>query len=513
MKKTLLFLTGSLLYTGLQAQEPADALRLSWNNPGATARILAVGGAMGSLGGDITATFVNPAGLGFYRTGDFVFTPQFNFNRTKATYLGREEEKAYNRFQLGTSGFVWGTSELSGKVKSAAISLAYNRSADFNQHFLYRGLNTKSSYSQKYLEEIQNSGLRDDRVASNFPFGTSQAVNTYWIDTVAGGSPGNYNFQSRSARLLPTGLLQQDSVRSWGGIHEFALGVAVNLNDKLFIGGSFGLPLLHYRRESEFVEADATDNGNNNFEDAIVRESMTQTGYGLNLKLGLIYKPAEYWRLGLAFHSPTYFRITDRNQVTITTNTEGYRGIQTQSIADIPGASPEFKYVLITPYRVTGSISYVLREIEDVTKQRGFITADVEYVNYRASSYSTDGDVTYAPGTEDYLKSLNRAIDNAYKGAFNFRAGAELKFTTVMVRLGAAYLGNPYKDIRGESGERINLSGGLGYRNKGFFVDLTYVHALNRDVNFAYRLQNGDYSGANLNNVRGNVVATVGFKF
>ena len=35
------------------AQEPADALRYSWTNQGGTARQQALGGAMGSLGGDL----------------------------------------------------------------------------------------------------------------------------------------------------------------------------------------------------------------------------------------------------------------------------------------------------------------------------------------------------------------------------------------------------------------------------------------------------------------------------
>ncbi|HVF81191.1 MAG TPA: hypothetical protein VM884_04635, partial [Flavisolibacter sp.] len=68
MKRLLLLLSCSASGCYLMAQEPADALRIAWNVQGGTARVQAIGGAMGSLGGDITATFVNPAGLGFYRT-------------------------------------------------------------------------------------------------------------------------------------------------------------------------------------------------------------------------------------------------------------------------------------------------------------------------------------------------------------------------------------------------------------------------------------------------------------
>ena len=63
MRKILLTVIVIIVTFTVRAQEPADALRYSWTVPGASARIKATGGAMGSLGGDITATFVNPAGL------------------------------------------------------------------------------------------------------------------------------------------------------------------------------------------------------------------------------------------------------------------------------------------------------------------------------------------------------------------------------------------------------------------------------------------------------------------
>jgi len=139
------------------------------------------------------------------------------------------------------------------------------------------------------------------------------------------------------------------------------------------------------------------------------------------------------------------------------------------------------------------------------------LTADVEYVNYKFSSFHAQGN-NPDQSTKDYFKSLNKAIDNAYKGAINLRAGGELKFTTFMVRLGAAYYGNPYKNINGEKGNRFQLSGGLGYRNKGVFVDLAYVSTMTKDVNFPYRLQYSPFPAANIKGSRGNVLLTVGFK-
>jgi hypothetical protein len=135
MKRLLLLFIGSVSISFLMAQEPADALRNAWNVQGGTARVQAIGGAMGSLGGDITATFVNPAGLGLYRTGDFVFTPTYSFGKTGATYLGRKENSTTNKFALGTSGVVIGGTD-GRKKRSSAFSLAINQTADFKISFV-----------------------------------------------------------------------------------------------------------------------------------------------------------------------------------------------------------------------------------------------------------------------------------------------------------------------------------------------------------------------------------------
>ncbi|HVZ55183.1 MAG TPA: hypothetical protein VG870_00875 [Chitinophagaceae bacterium] len=513
MKRLIFIATLALPVLTLRAQEPADALRYSWVTPGGTAREQAIGGAMGSLGGDLSAAYVNPAGLGMYKTGDVVFSPGFNFLANRGTYYDRTEKDHKNQFVWGATGFVmgWGNGNNGRKLRSSAFSMAVNRLADFNSNILYRGSQNQSSFSQKFLEEIQNNNDHDaNHVASSYPFGTSLALNTYWIDTVAGGSAGNYQFQTRSP--IATGLLQQNTLNSKGGITEFAMAGAANISDKFYYGATLGIPILRYERTTEFLEADATDNPNNQFNYAAFSDHLKTTGVGVNLKAGILYKPADFLRLGLAFHSPTYYSLEDKYDASITTDTEGYQGLLTQSSNDLIGGPSDFKYALVTPYRVIASASYVFRESEDVTQQRGFVTADVEYINYKASSFHQDAGASYDQSTKDYLKQLNTAIDNAYKGAINLRVGGELKFTTFMVRAGGAYYGNPYKNLHGEKGSHLQLTGGLGYRNKGLFIDLAYVQNINRDTNFPYRLQYAPFQGARIKGSGGNVILTFGFK-
>ena len=151
----------------------------------------------------------------------------------------------------------------------------------------------------------------------------------------------------------------------------------------------------------------------------------------------------------------------------------------------------------------------MLKEDKDVRKQRGFISADVEFVNYRGARFKSQ-DVEDYDRTK-YLQQVNASVKDYYKGNFNFKVGGELKFTVFAVRLGAAYFGSPYAD------EQLNVSkflatGGIGYRNKGMFIDLGYSHSFNKDVNFPYRLNDVANTYAVQTGSTSNVLLTLGFK-
>src|SRR5690606_20382703 len=86
--KRIFFICSLLASTAsVMAQDPTDALRFSWTTANGTARQQSVGGAGGSLGGELSTAFVNPAGIGFYKTGDFVFSPGYDFHNFKSTYF------------------------------------------------------------------------------------------------------------------------------------------------------------------------------------------------------------------------------------------------------------------------------------------------------------------------------------------------------------------------------------------------------------------------------------------
>jgi hypothetical protein len=499
------------------SQIPEDVLKYSWQPVNGTARINAVGGAMGSLGGDISATFTNPAGLGFYKTSDFVLSPGLSFLKNKSNFRGTSASDKDKNFNLGTSGFVSGW-QGDGKWTSKAFSIAVTRTANFSNRVFYTGQNDFSSSAEQYAAEVAGTGLEldDPTIGNRLSFGSRMALWNYLVDTATrqgGAGPevislAMYDALKNGGNFL---LNQSHLIETSGGVTEVALGYAANMRDKFYIGGSVGLPIVNYEKKTTFREEDATGNTNNNFSFSELKETFTTKGMGINAKLGIIAKPVEYVRLGLAIHTPTWYSFEDSYDGTMNVNLENYRttpGTTQSSVQQLNGGEiPVYKYELISPWRFMLSGSYVLREIEDVRKQKGFITADVEYVTYKSDKFRNAEDYD----DNGYYDQLNSTIKGYYKNAINFRVGGELKFTTIMTRLGFAYYGNPYADKELKA-NKMFLSGGLGYRNSGMFIDLTYVHGLQKDVNFPYRLPDKANTFASTRANGGNVMLTLGFK-
>ncbi len=512
-KYLLLFFLLSSTIT--QAQVPEDAIRYSFFPQNGTARNLSIGGAMGSLGGDINATFVNPAGLGFYKTNELVFTPGFFLNNNKASFRDSNSKNKKNSFGFGTSGFVTGFSNRHNPSVSTAISFAVTQTANFNNQIKYSGLNNYSSFSEQFAEEFAKSGLSINEVLqsnSPYPFTSAVALFTYLIDTVSVN--GVLRVKGAPEYILDAGqaLRQEMTKTTLGGITEVVLGIARNSNDKFYWGITIGLPLVNYSSSTEFREMDTSSNQSNYFNKFVYTDNFSTKGVGVNGKIGIIYKPKEHIRLGLAIHTPSFMALTDKRSTNLSTQLENPIGsFETSSNLFTNNQEGKTQYSQTSAFKAIISGSYVFREVADVKKQKGFITADIEYVNHKGSRFSSANEEPTQTEV-NYYKGLNQVVKADYKGNVNFRVGGEVKFNIIMGRLGFAYYGNPYKNADFKA-NRMLLSGGLGYRNKGVFIDLTYVHAISKDVNFPYRLEDRANTFATLKDQRGNVVATVGFKF
>ncbi len=534
MNKRTAFLLIAIGVSGsVAAQDEGDALRYSRLTTGGTARTQAIGGAAGSLGGDLTATHVNPAGLGFFKTSEVNVSPGFYFRSNSYNYLGTATSADKSGARLNNVGIVFGIPtrrKPNSPWKNFAFALDYNRLADFNNKTSIAGVNTGTSYSDKWVESLNAGGAVPTGDASaQFPLGASLGYNTYLlnVDLDPDGNPTNYYTVVNPTN--PGGIYQQDMVKEKGGLDEFSLGFGGNYNEQLFIGVSVNFPTIHYERSRTFAEDDESGDGDNDFSFFEHTENLTTDAVGFNSKLGLIYAPMPNLRLGVAYHTPTWYNMRDASTAYLAVNTENLpigdppvtpaptdgtdvqRFQGTEELTD--GFPVEYEYSLRTPSRALASVSYIFGTNADVKQQHGFLTADVEYVNYGGTKFKYNKGLAE---DEAIAHQLNNVVENAYKGAVNLRLGGEMKFNVFAVRAGFAYYGNPYNsDYADVDASMKKISGGVGYRNRGFFADLTYVHTLANDLYTPYTLSASPVpvSSASADISGGNVVLTVGLKF
>ncbi|MFT4022361.1 MAG: hypothetical protein QM664_01105 [Flavihumibacter sp.] len=227
--------------------------------------------------------------------------------------------------------------------------------------------------------------------------------------------------------------------------------------------------------------------------------------------MGIIYKPTNAVRMGLGLHTPTLYGLRETYDATMYTDLEGFNAptsVNVKTFTD--GSTPQYRYDLVSPWRFMVSGSYMINPVADTRQQRGFVTADLEYVTYGSNRFY-NGDPNSNDGN-DYFTAVNNTIKAIYKGALNARVGGELKFNTFMARAGFAYYGNPYRD-KALDAQRLFVSGGAGYRNRGFFADISYVQRINADSDFPYRLSDKANTFATINQTGGTVTATIGLKF
>ena len=107
MRKIITLATLGLLVAAapISAQTVYDAA--TGKDLNGTARFVGMGGAMGALGGDISTIGTNPAGIGIYRSNDFMTSFGFSSYGTESKYLGDKFKSDKIQGSFDNLGFVF----------------------------------------------------------------------------------------------------------------------------------------------------------------------------------------------------------------------------------------------------------------------------------------------------------------------------------------------------------------------------------------------------------------------
>jgi hypothetical protein len=240
--KKFLFLVSLSVATQISAQTPEDALRLSWFAPNGTPRSNALGGAMGSLGGDLSATSINPAGLGFYKSNEFYISPNFNANKNQFNYFGNKTSIDNNNMNLGISGIVFADENRRNKYKKNNFSISYTKLADYNNSYSFKGQNNYSSYLEKFADQLYYDGANLTQAQQNYIYGSSLAYISKLVTPIFDNNKDVTDYQA----IAKGNVNQFYDATTTGSYNEMSFTWASNTQDKLYLGGSIVLPMINY---------------------------------------------------------------------------------------------------------------------------------------------------------------------------------------------------------------------------------------------------------------------------
>lgn len=501
----LLFFMGWYFFP--TAQTASDALRFSYIDVEGTARTMGVGGGIGALGGDYSVLSTNPAGLAIYRTSEVVVTPGFIFNNTTSQLEGGPSEPlniSETKFNLNNIGVVINLLPRNPKWKTLNFGVGLNRLIDIKQSFYYEG-KTTGSYTDRFLErayDVNGYGLFPDELDA-FEAGPAYSTGAIFEDF---SNPDTtiieYITDFETERII-TGenprVQKQQSVRRKGGVNELVISIASNYNEKLMLGATVGVPFVNFEENKSYEEEDPGDEIIS-FVDMTFDEKLETKGVGVNLKLGAIYRINQMIRVGAAVHTPTAYTLND----TFSTELE-YSYDLGQGVERYREASPEgaFKYKLTTPWRYIGSLGLII-------KKYGFITAEIEFVNYSKPSFNLTAD-SDNPADEAYEGEVNNEINTLYTSAVNFKIGGEYAYQKFRIRAGFGIYGSPYAS--GEFSSN-SFSFGVGYRLRILYFDVAYKYSQYDSEYVPYYLSDSSQQQI-VNNTfkRNNILLTVGYKF
>jgi hypothetical protein len=493
---SLIFIITLLIFPGIYAQKIDDAFRNSQVFYYGTARFMGMGGAFTALGGDLSSLSQNPAGLGLFRSSEVSVTPQLFHIKTSADFDGISSDYLYdfNLSQAGIVANIINNNNTKGLV-TLNVGYSFNKTNNLNQNVRIEGISTSSSLADYWAANAKDS-YHSELINLNDP-SSYLAYETFIIDTLSGSNTEYGTVYSNYGDNPPSvyGQNIRRLVTNEGYTAEHAFSVGGNYSNKLYFGATVGLSRLNYSRKYEHLETTDVILPSN-FKDFTYSDYFRNTGFGFSLKIGAIFKPIEPLRLGLAFHSPTFYKIDVYLNDNLTSNI--YGGNFEKS-----NGALRYNYALTTPFRAMFGAAFQLKKL-------ALFSADYEFVDYRSAKFSETGDGF------DYSEK-NLAIKDGLKQANNIRLGAEVRLNNLYFRGGYGYYGKAFtEEDNNKDLDYSSISIGGGFREQNVFVDFAYTRLMNRQSYVMYQYETNTQfitSMADLNTNRNIFTVTFGYKF
>ena len=432
------------------------SLFFSRNDGNGSARFVAMAGAFGAVGGDVTAMTINPAGISIFNGDNATITFQNRNTSYLTTYYGNSVTTQEDYFNVSNAGAVFTFDNYaSDQWSKLALGVNYRILADFENSLIAKGNSNFASFV-------------------NFPLDNNDPLINY------------NNAENQQFSNFYNGDFSELSF-SFSGVYE----------EKLHLGAGLNFYDLNFSQQS--ILRETNNDGNGNRLDARLYQENLTTGVGFSLSAGVIYKPVNGFRLGLSYQSPTWFTEVIENTNII--NNDGFFGdtqievSNNSSVYDntFGGNLPfqELLYKLRTPGKVTASAAIIFGKY-------GLISIDYSSKNYTGLNLSGD----------DFSQE-NLFFKNRLRNTNLLHAGTEWRIKNLSIRGGYRFEQSP--NINALESDNLQVfSLGLGYNFGSVKFNLAYSSG-NKTSSYHFYPQYNQVQSAELDITNNNISA--GFSF
>ena len=487
----------------LQSQNINEVLRYSTSQLNGSARYVALGGAFGALGGDLSAISSNPAGttVFVFNEGSVTGGTQSYVNDAAFFNTNSSENKStFNVSQLGFSMLFQNPS--ASKWDKLAFGFNSQLVNNFNKQVYFEGLNPTNGLKSYFLEQaagISYNTFNFDRNVSDeyarlASVGYAEQQTYLALKSFLMGYDGDTN-----EYFIPepenAGIQQTHLLYTSGGQRLYTLNFAGRYSKKLSIGINLNLYTIDYTEGKETFDY-YVDQSNSLIKEMLFIQDLRTFGTGASFQVGALYQATKSLRLGLSYTTPTFYELEDEYEQRLLVdsqndlNGEVFREDINPNVITVNGP-----YNIKTPSQTQASAALVIGN-------KGFLSADYGVKNYSGAKVSDRFGYNF--------NGINMQIENELDSASYLRVGGETRIADFSLRAGYWTEQSPYRN-QNQMEDFSGYSIGAGIRFKASSLDVALSKS---DQNYAEQMYSlGLTDSALINQQSEQIIVTYSFRF
>lgn len=466
MKLKIFFIALILSFVNIHAQDLTDAVRFSRQDMMGTARFTGMGGAFSSLGGDLSAVALNPAGSSIFLNNHASGTLNLNIKNNATSFIDGSQNETETTFDLNQAGivFVFAPNNKEATVTKLVYGFNYDQIANYNDSYVAQGINA-NSIDQFFLDNANGipldllTPLEGESVANLYKYlgeneGSSAqnallGYQSFIFDPV---NPEDFNNTEYISNVTANSFLQNYFIEESGYNGKFSFNFSLELNKRFYFGVNLNAHYMEYERFTSFREKNNDPSSEIN---QITFDNRLRTrSNAFSFQLGTIAKITNELRAALSYNSPTWYNVSDETSQYLRTVSNEF-GTETVN-PRILNVFPDYNYR--TAGKWTAGLSYVFRG-------QGLLSIDYSTQDYSNAKFTTNA-----------INFINSDIKQNLKAAANLNIGGEYVIEKLKFRGGYFLQESPYENEL-ILGDLKGFSFGLGYTFSNVNIDLSYSRA------------------------------------